>query len=155
MPEVDPEPELAEKVEVLAHSRMKTGRKLLPEEFPRVEVIHDLSEEEKVCACGAHLTRIGKVVSEKLDIIPTDIRVIRHICPKYSCKCCEGIENSRSTVKIAPVSSQIIPKGIASARLLFHILLENLKMSCRFTAKRNNLPAWEWNLVEQPCTIGP
>lgn len=123
MPEVDPEPELAEKVEVQAHSRKKTGRKPLPDELPRVEVIHDLPEEEKVCACGAQLTRIGEEVSEKLDIIPADIRVIRHIRPKYSCKCCEGLEDSGSTVKISPVPPQIIPKGIASAGLLAHLFV--------------------------------
>lgn len=123
MPEIDPEPELAEKVEVLAHSRKKIGRKPLPEELSRVEVIHDIAEEEKVCACGAELERIGEEVSEKLDIIPADIRVIRHVRPKYSCKCREGIEDSGPTVKIAPVPPQIIPKGITSAGLLAHLLV--------------------------------
>lgn len=123
MPEIDPEPELAEKVEVPAHTRKKSGRKPLPEELPRVDVVHDIPEEEKVCACGAHLERIGEEVSEKLDIIPADIRVIRHIRPKYSCKYCEGIEDDGPTVKIAPVPPQIIPKGIASAGLLAHILV--------------------------------
>ncbi len=123
MPEVDPEPELTEKVEVQAHSRKKTGRKPLPDNLPRVEVIHDIPEEEKVCACGAELARIGEEVSEKLDIVPAIIRVIRHIRPKYSCKCCEGVKDSGPTVKIAPVPPQIIPKGIASAGLLAHILV--------------------------------
>jgi hypothetical protein len=34
-------------VEVRAHSRRKSGRKPLPAEIPRVETIHDISEEEK------------------------------------------------------------------------------------------------------------
>lgn len=111
-----------EKVEVPAHSRKKKGRKPLPEELPRIEVIHDISEEEKVCKCGAHLSRIGEEICEKLDLIPAIIRVIRHIRPKYSCKSCEGVEDDGDSVKIASVPPQIIPKGIASSGLLAHIL---------------------------------
>ncbi|MGI9569068.1 MAG: transposase, partial [Desulfobulbia bacterium] len=124
MHEVDPEaePEIEDNVEVPSHSRKKPGRKPLPENLPRVEVVHDISEEEKVCGCGAALERIGEEVSEKLDIIPAIIRVIRHIRPKYGCRCCEGVEDDGPTIKIAPVPPQIIPKGIASAGLLAHIL---------------------------------
>jgi len=124
MPEVDPEsePEFEEKVAIEAHSRKKSGRKPLPENLPRVEVVHDIDEEEKVCGCGAALERIGEEVSEKLDIVPAIIRVIRHIRPKYGCRCCEGVEDDGPTVKIAPVPPQIVPKGIASAGLLAHIL---------------------------------
>ena len=124
MPEGDPEAdaETEEKVEIEAHSRKKPGRKPLPENLPRVEIVHDIGEEEKVCGCGATLERLGEEVSEKLDIIPAIIRVIRHIRPKYGCRCCEGVEDDGPTIKIAPVPPQIIPKGIASAGLLAHIL---------------------------------
>jgi transposase len=124
MPEIDPEVETEreDKVVIEAHTRNKAGRKPLPESLPRVEVVHDLGEEEKVCGCGAALERIGEEVSEKLDIIPAIIRVIRHIRPKYGCRSCEGVEDDGPTIKIAPVPPQIIPKGIASAGLLAHIL---------------------------------
>ena len=121
MPEPEVEPE-KETTEVPAHTREKAGRKKLPENLPRVEVVHDIPEEEKVCACGGEMSRIGEDVSEKLDIIPAVIRVIRHIRPKYACKHCEGIESEGSVVKIAPVPKQIIEKGIATAGLLAHIL---------------------------------
>ena len=39
-------------VDIPAHRRKKGGRKPLPEHLPRVEVIHDISDEEKMCACG-------------------------------------------------------------------------------------------------------
>lgn len=122
IPEVDPESEQAEEVVIPAHSRKKSGRKPLPDTLPRVEVVHDIPEDEKVCGCGAELARIGEEVSEKLDIIPAVIRVIKHIRPKYSCKSCEGVEDAGASVKIAPVPPQIIPKGIASAGLLAHLL---------------------------------
>jgi len=122
MPEPDPDEKEEKTTEVSAHLRKKRGRKVLPDTLPRIEVVHDLSDEEKVCGCGAELTRIGEEVSEKLDIIPAIIQVIRHIRPKYSCKSCEGIEDSGPTVKIAPVPPQIIPKSLASGGLLAHIL---------------------------------
>lgn len=111
-----------EQVEISAHARKKRGRKPLPDELPRIEVVHDIAEEDKVCPCGCQLSRIGEEVCEKLDLIPAVIRVLRHIRPKYSCKSCEGVEDEGATVKIAPVPPQIIPKGIASSGLLAHIL---------------------------------
>ncbi len=51
------------------------------------------------------------------------MQVIRHIRPKYACKGCEGVEDNGKTVKIAPPPAQIIPKGIATAGLLAHILI--------------------------------
>ncbi len=122
MPEPDPETEPEEQIEVVAHRKSKPGRKPLPQNLPRVEVVHDIAEEEKQCGCGAELSRIGEEVSEKLDLIPAVIRVIRHIRPQYSCKSCEGVEDDGPAVRIAPVPPQIIPKGIASGGLLAHIL---------------------------------
>ena len=111
-----------EAIIVPAHTRKKPGRKALPEDLPRIDVIHDLTEEEKVCGCGCAMSKIGEEVSEKLDIIPAKMQVIRHIRYKYACKNCEGVENNGPTVKLAPVSAQIIPKGIATPGLVAHIL---------------------------------
>lgn len=123
MPEVDPEPNRTEQLEVPGHTRRKPGRKPLPENLQRVEVIHDIAEDQKQCGCGAELSRIGEEVSKKLDLIPASIREIKHIRPKYSCKVCEGVEDEGSTtVKIAPLPPQILPKGIASGGLLAHII---------------------------------
>lgn len=112
-----------ESVIVPEHTRKKPKRKPLPADLPRVEVIHDIPEEEKVCACGAPLCRIGEEVNEKLDIIPAKIRVIRNIRPKYACKSCEGVESKGPSVLIAPNPVQIIPKGIATPGLLSHIIV--------------------------------
>jgi transposase len=62
-------------IKVGEYTRKKRGRKALPEHLPRVEVMHDISEDEKVCACGCMLSRIGEEVSEQLDIIPAKIQV--------------------------------------------------------------------------------
>ncbi len=90
-------------------------RKPLPPELPRIEVIHDLPESEKICACGCQREVIGDVVSEQLDIIPAQVRVIRHRRKKYACAHCE------SAPVTAALPPQPIPKSNASAGLLAHI----------------------------------
>ncbi len=106
---------------VPAHKRRKRGRKPLPDNLPRVDVIHDLAEEEKVCPCGAQLSRIGQDTCEKLDYVPAKVRVLRHVRIKYACKACEGVEDDGPTVKIAPAPVQLIEKSMATEGLLAHI----------------------------------
>ena len=121
-PDKEPEPiQEDEKIQIPAHARKKSGRKPLPPDLPRVDIIHDIPEEEKVCACGAPLSRIGEEVCEKLDYVPAQARVLRHIRPKYACKCCEGVEDDGPAVKIAPPAPQLIPKSLASEGLLAHV----------------------------------
>ena len=119
-----PEPEHIEpaKVRVEPHERKKPGRKPLPPELPRVEVVHDLPEADKVCACGCALSRIGEEVSEQLDIVPARIQVLRHVRPKYACRRCEGVEDEGPTVRVAPMPPQIIPQSIVSPGLLAQVL---------------------------------
>ena len=115
-----PEPE-EDTVVIPSHSRRKRGRKPLPEHLPRVDVIHDLNDDEKMCACGHVMSRIGQEQCEKLDYIPAKIQVLRHIRYKYACKHCEGVESDGPTVKIAPPPVQLIPKSNATEGLLAHV----------------------------------
>lgn len=112
-----------ERQTVGAHTRRRPKRKPLPENLPRIEVIHDIPDGEKVCACGSTLCRIGEEVNEKLDIIPAKIQVIRNIRYKYACKVCEGVEGEGPTVTLAPLPPEVIPKGIATPGLLAHIVI--------------------------------
>lgn len=121
-----------EEIIVPAHKRKKSGRKPLPKALPRIDVIHDLTEEEKVCGCGDIKCRCGKEVSEKLDIIPAKMQVIRHIRYKYACKNCEGVESDEGAVTIAPLPPQIIPQGIATPGLLAHIITSKFVDSLPF-----------------------
>ena len=122
-----PEPECPileepEEIIVASHTRKQRGRKPLPENLPRVEVIHDIPEEEKQCGCGCLKSLIGQEVSEQLDIIPAQMRVIRNIRYKYACKNCEGVEDDGPTVSIARMPEQMIPKSMATPGLLAHIM---------------------------------
>ena len=118
LPEIVPEDEIT----IPEHTRKKRGRKPLPDDLPRIEVVHELTEEQRLCECGCVKGKIGEETSEKLDIIPAKIQVIRHIRCKYACKNCEGVESQGPTVVIAPPPAEIIPKGIATAGLLAHVL---------------------------------
>ena len=121
---VELEPEKDEPITIPAHSRKKPGRKPLPDSLPREKVIHDIPEDEKVCACGCKLTRIGEETSEQLHIERPKFKVIVNVRPKYACKQCEGTADENSpTVKIAPVPPQIIPKSFATAALLAYIVI--------------------------------
>ena len=53
-----------ESIVVTEHRRRKGGRKPLPADLPREEVIHDIAEEEKICSCGCSLVRIGEEVND-------------------------------------------------------------------------------------------
>lgn len=124
---------------VAPHKRRKAGRKPLPADLPRIEVIHDIPESEKQCACGTPLSRIGEEVCEKLDIIPAKVRVIRHIRYKYACKGCEGVESDAPTVRIAPLPPQLIPKTMATAGLLAHIVVSKFEDALPFHRQSKQL----------------
>lgn len=106
-----------EALTVASYQRTKKagGRKPLPTTLPRRQIIHDVSDAEKICTCGCTLTCIDEVKSEQLEIIPAVVTVIEHVRLKYACKACE------LTIKTAPVAKQPIPKSIATPSLLAHI----------------------------------
>jgi transposase len=114
-----------EEIIIPEHIRKKPGRKSLPEDLERIEIVHDISEEEKQCGCGCKMSRIGEETSEQLEMIPAQFYVVRHIRPKYACLNCEGLESAEGegAVKIAPVAVQLIPKSIATPSLLSHIFV--------------------------------
>jgi transposase len=114
----------SEEQEIASYKRNKGGRRSLPENLPRIEEVHDIPEEEKVCKCGCSLSRIGEEVTEELDIVPRQCRVIRHIRPKYACRRCEGTESDKCAVQIAPPPVQLLPKTIATAGLIASVVVE-------------------------------
>jgi len=113
----------AEEAMVLAQSaatetRKPTGRgkrQPLPPHLPRIDVVHELPEHARQCACGCQLSVIGEEISEQLDIIPAKIQVIRNIRKKYVCTHCE---TAPVTAALPP---QPIPKSNASPGLLAFI----------------------------------
>jgi transposase len=104
---------LPEVLEVAAHSRKKRGRKPLDPHLPREIVRHELPEAERICAHdGAQLVEIGAEISEQLDIVPQQVRVIQHHRIKYACPCCDD------SIRVTPAPPRIIPKGLLTEAAL-------------------------------------
>src|SRR5471032_234856 len=102
--------------EVVAPTQRRGKRKPLSADLPRIEVIHELPEHELTCVCGCRKHAIGEEVSEQLEIVPMQIRVIKHVRKVYGCRDCET----------APVTAdkpaQLIEKSMASPSVLAMLL---------------------------------
>lgn len=109
--------------------KSKPRRRPLPEHLPRETIIHDITDEDKVCTCcGGALHKMGEEKSEQLELVPAQIKVVEHIRPQYACRHCEknGIETN---IKIAPVPATPIPKSYATPSLLAHIISNKYQYS--------------------------
>lgn len=97
------------------HTERSSRRKPLPDHLPREDVRLDIGNATCVC-CGSALHIIGESVSEMLDWIPAQLRVIRTTRPKYACRTCE-------TVVQAPAPDRLIAGGVATPALLAQVLV--------------------------------
>ena len=91
------------------------NRGSLPKHLPRVEEV--IEPETTVCGCGGGLHRIGEDVSERLDVIPAQFRVIVSRRPKYACRSC-----SNGVVQ-APAPARLIPGGMPTEATGAHVLV--------------------------------
>ena len=106
-----------EPVKASGEQRRKPKRQALPEHLRRVEHRHE--PEDTTCPepdCGQPMVRIGEDVSEKLDIVPAEFFVHRHVYGKWACKCCERLVQE-------PAEPQIIDGGIPAPGLVAHTLI--------------------------------
>ena len=71
-------------------AKRRANRGALPAHLPRVEMIVDIEDHSCPC-CRDGLHRIGEDVSERLDIVPAQLRVIVVRRPKYACRACEDV----------------------------------------------------------------
>lgn len=84
--------------------------------LPRMNVMHDVPEAERTCPCGTPMVEIGQDISEQLDIVPMQVRVLRHIRKRYGCP---GSQHAPVT---AALPAQPLPKSNASADFLATLL---------------------------------
>ncbi len=106
----------AKTTSVAAFTRKRPARKPFPEHLPRERVI---VPGPTSCACcgGARLSKLGEDVTETLEVIPRQWKVIQHVREKFSCRDCESIIQ-------APAPFHVIPRGWAGPSLLAMILFE-------------------------------
>ena len=132
----------------ITYTRNKPKRRSLPADLPREVIEHDISEQEKQCECGCLKQRIGEEVTEQLEIVPAQLKVIQHVRPKYACnRCDEG-------VSIAPMPRLFLPKSMATPSLVAHTLVskyqdhlplyrqENIWQRMGIELARNTLCGW-------------
>jgi transposase len=100
-------------VEVRGFARRKPARRPLPDHLPRERIVYPgLS----ACpCCGGALRKLGEDVTETLELIPRQWKVIQHVREKFSCRSCEAISQP-------PAPSHPIARGRAGPTLLAHVL---------------------------------
>jgi len=76
-------------------TRRCMNRGSLPAHLPRIETLVDIDDRTCPC-CRGMLHRIGEDVSERLDIIPAQLRVLVVHRPKYGCRTCGGCDGAGS-----------------------------------------------------------
>jgi len=84
--------------------------------LPRVDVVHEVPQAQRTCPCGTPMVEIGQDISEQLDIVPMQVRVLRHIRKRYGCP---GSQHAPVTAKLP---AQPLPKSNASVDFLAMLL---------------------------------
>ncbi len=101
------------KIKVEGFERRRPARRPLPEHLPRERIVYP-SPAACPC-CGGVLHKLGEDVTETLELIPRQWKVIQHVREKFSCRSCEAITQP-------PAPSHPIVRGRAGPGLLAHIL---------------------------------
>ncbi len=99
-----------------AARRRRRNRGSLPAHLPRIETIVDIDDKTCPC-CKGELHRIGEDVSERLDVIPAQFRVLVTRRPKYACRACE------EGVAQAPAPARLIEGGLPTEATVAHVLV--------------------------------
>lgn len=100
-------------VAVQSFHRRKPARRPLPEHLPRERMVHPAPS---ACpCCGGVLHKLGEDVTETLELVPRQWKVIQHVREKFSCRSCEKIAQP-------PAPSHPIARGRAGPGLLAHVL---------------------------------
>lgn len=95
--------------------RRQPVRRPLPEHLPREEIVHHPATVCPGCG-GTRFAKLGEDVTEVLEKIPARLKVIRHVRPKLSCRCCERIVQ-------APAPDLPIEKGRPGAGLVANVVV--------------------------------
>ncbi|TPK35960.1 IS66 family transposase [Mesorhizobium sp. B2-5-4] len=97
-------------------AKRRTNRGALPAHLPRVEMVVDI--EDRACPCYRNgLHRIGEDVSERLDIVPAQLRVIVLRRPKYACRACEDV------IAQAPTPARLVEGGLPTEATVAQVLV--------------------------------
>ena len=126
---------------VRSPKRPRPARNLghLPEHLERIEQV--IEPESTLCPCGCgEMARIGEDRSERLDIVPAQLRVIVTVRPKYACRTCEG----GVTQALAP--ARLIEGALPTEGAIAHVLVSKYAEHTPSTAKYKStrVPVSTW-----------
>jgi transposase len=97
-------------------AQRRRNRGSLPAHLPRIETVIDVTDKACPC-CRGTLHRIGEDVSERLDIIPAQFRVLVVRRPKYACRACEDV------VVQMPAPARLIEGGLPTEATVAQVLV--------------------------------
>ncbi|APO72927.1 IS66 family insertion sequence transposase protein [Rhizobium etli 8C-3] len=101
---------------VKTFERKRPSRKPFPEHLPRERVV--IAAPQSCPCCGsAKLSNLGEDITETLEVIPRQWKVIQTVREKFSCRECEKIAQP-------PAPFHVTPRGFAGPNLLAMILFE-------------------------------
>src|SRR6516164_2265737 len=101
---------------VQSFQRKRPARKPFPAHLPRERVV--IPAPESCPCCGStKLSKLGEDITETLEVVPRQWKVIQTVREKFSCRQCERI-----TQPAAPF--RVTPRGFAGPNLLAMILFE-------------------------------
>ena len=107
---------MAKTTNVVAFTRKRPARQPFPEHLPRERVVEP-GPTACLCCGSARLRKLGEDVTETLEVIPRQWKVIQHVREKFTCRDCEKISQ-------APAPFHVIARGWAGPSLLAMILFE-------------------------------
>jgi transposase len=94
----------------------RPARKPFPEHLPRERVV--IPAPESCPCCGSSkLSKLGEDITETLEVVPRQWKVIQTVREKFSCRTCE-------TISQPPAPFHVTPRGFAGPNLLAMILFE-------------------------------
>ena len=114
--EIAAEVAVAKTTAVAAFTRKRRARNPFPEHLPRERVVVP-GPSACLCCGGGRLRKLGEDVTETLESIPRQWKVIQHVREKFTCRDCEKISQ-------APAPFHVISRGWAGPNLLAMILFE-------------------------------
>ena len=114
--EVAAEQAAAATIQVRAFSRKKPARQPFPAHLPRERII---VPGPTACACcgSTRLAKLGEDVTETLEVVPRQWKVVQHVREKFTCRDCEKISQT-------PAPFHVLPRGFAGPSLLAMIVFE-------------------------------
>ena len=114
--EIAAERAMAKTTNVVAFTRKRPARQPFPEHLPRERVIEP---GPTVCPCcgSPRLRKLGEDITETLEVIPRQWKVVQHVREKFTCRDCEKISQ-------APAPFHVLARGWAGPSLLAMILFE-------------------------------